>query len=36
MQFDRVGDGDEAYHVATAEDREQAQEFLEEFRRRDE
>jgi hypothetical protein len=36
MQFDRVGDGDEGYHVATAESREQAQEFLDEFRRRDE
>jgi hypothetical protein len=35
MQFDRVGDEDQSYHVATAESREQAVEFLEEFRRRD-
>jgi hypothetical protein len=32
MQFDRVGDGDRSYHVATAENRAQAEEFLDRFR----
>jgi hypothetical protein len=31
MQFDRVGDRDEEYHVATAESVEQAEQFLERF-----
>lgn len=32
MQFDRVGDRDEEYHVATAESVEQAEAFLDRFR----
>jgi hypothetical protein len=35
MQFDRVGEGEAEYHVANAESREQATEFLDEFRARD-
>jgi hypothetical protein len=31
MQFDRVGDDDEQYHVATAESVEQAERFLDRF-----
>jgi hypothetical protein len=31
MQFDRVGEGDRSYHVASAESREQAEEFLDRF-----
>lgn len=35
LQFERVGDGDDAYHVTTAESVERAEELLEEFRARD-